>query len=54
MEQSDYKRIQRMAKSVTPFAVAKAAPLFATADTRRYIFVINKKYFKVKGKYTCP
>jgi len=39
--------MQRMAKSVTPFAVAKAAPLFATADTRRWALrikpVINTK-----------
>jgi len=27
--------IQRTAKSVTPFACAKAAPLFAAADGRR-------------------
>jgi len=28
--------MQRTAKSVTPFACAKAAPLFAAADGRRY------------------
>ncbi len=35
--------IQRTAKSVTPFACAKAAPLFAVADGRRYIFLGNHR-----------
>jgi len=38
--------MQRTAKSITPFACAKAAPLFAAADGRRYVPQERLKYAK--------
>ncbi len=38
------KRMQRNAKSVTIFAIAKTAPLFAPADARRYILKALTRY----------
>ncbi len=32
------------AQSVTPFAIAKAAPLWASGDARRYIYMEHLKY----------